>query len=60
MSYILSQPGHLTEDYADRLPLPAAHCINTDFERKEMSEPYKKINFLVRQRPENKPFRHLP
>ena len=54
MPNMLSNPGYRIETYVKELPLATAHYINSDFERKEMSEAYKTIHFLLRQRPENK------
>jgi len=54
MPNLLSNPGYRIGTYVKELPLGTVHYINSDFERKEMSEPYKTIHFLVGQMPENK------
>jgi hypothetical protein len=54
MPNMLSSPGYRIETYVKELHPNTAHYINADFERKEMSELYKTIHFLVRQKPEYK------
>lgn len=54
MPNVLSNPWYGIERYVEQLPRGTAHYINADFERKEMSETYKSIHFLVKQKPEYK------
>lgn len=54
MPNLLSNPGYRIETYVKELQPDTAHFINADFKRKEMSELYKNMYSLVREKPENR------